>query len=131
MKKTMGLFIFVCLFIFSSTSLATSAKKSNTKTLAHHCAVYKKNAQKAKARYNVNKKELDRLEVKLNVLEEDRRQMPSSTRMARMVLSKEMQSLRHEHRKNLDQSKFFLSKHIEYTKAVLRTCAQRSQARGH
>ncbi len=128
MKYLVNWLVLPCFLFFASTASASNEQKAIEKTRAHHCAVYKKNAQKSKARYDSSKKQLDVLEVKLKVLGEEQKRMPSSTRMANLVVTKKMQTLRKEHRQSLKESKTNLANHIEYTKAVMRACAQIGRA---
>jgi hypothetical protein len=119
------LWIFGSIFLlFGFPSLAIQSQKAVNKTRAYQCATYKKNAQKAKHRYHKNKKELDRLEVKLKVLSEDHLRMPAEARMASLVVSKKMEALRKQQRRNIAASKLLLAKHIEYTRAVQKACVQ-------
>ena len=124
MRNLMRVLILPSIFFLSSTALAKSEKALTPKTKAHQCAVYKKNAKKARHLYKNNKKQAKRLDIQLKVLSKDQKRMPSSVKMAKRVVDTQIKKLKVNKKQKLAKSLKYLEKHIQYVKAAKRTCAQ-------
>lgn len=114
------------LFFFSTTAIAKNKQspKMTVKTKAHQCAVYKKNAKKAKKLYSANKSKAKKINVQLKVLAKDAHRMPANVKLAKKVVSHQLHRLEVTKKKSLSLSLKYLEKHIQYVKAAQRTCAQ-------
>jgi len=134
MKNLMKVLILPSLFIICTTAQAKNSSNAKAtkkegvvmkaKNQAHQCAIYKKNAKKARQLYSVNKKKVNRLNIQLKVLAKDQKRMPSSVKMAKKVVDHQITKLKFAKKKRLDRSLKYLEKHIQYTKAFKRSCAQ-------
>ncbi len=125
MKKIVVLLTLSFFFTFSSSAMATEAKIKNKtmKTKAHECAMFTKNAKKARKLYTDNKslavKEFDQVKA----LQSDQKRMPANAKMAKQVVDRKIDSLSKAKRQHLMNSLKYLEKHIQYVKAAKRSCA--------
>lgn len=124
MKTLMRMLIVPSIFILSSTALAKEKKVATPKTKAHQCAVYKKNAKKAKKLYSVNKKQIKKLDKQLKVLSKDQKRMPANVKMANKVVKHTIKTLKISKKQKMAKTLKYLEKHVQYVKAAKRTCAQ-------
>lgn len=111
-------------FFFSTTTLAAGVKKQVKKTKAHQCAVYVKNAKKARHLYSVNRKQATNINHKMTVLKKDQKRVPASAKMAKVLVQKQLVRMEKGKKKSVKNSLKYLEKHIQYVKAAKRTCAQ-------
>ncbi len=125
MKKIVVLTALSLFFTFGSSALAKDGKVKNKtmKTKAHECAMFTKNAKKARKLYTDNKslavKEFDQVKA----LKSDQKRMPANAKMAKQVVDRKINSLSKAKRQHLMNSLKYLEQHIQYVKAAKRSCA--------
>ena len=121
--KLIKVLILSGIFFFGMTATAKSEKKVRTKTKAHQCAVFKKNAKKARKLYSANKIAAIKINKQVKVLKKDRKELPKKAAAAKNVVGKKIKKLAKAKDKKLVNSLKYLEKHIKYVKAAKRTCA--------
>ena len=111
------------IFFFGFSAVAKSNKVVKNKTKAHQCAVFKKNAKKARKLYSKNKIAAIKINNQVKDLKKDRKQLPQKAEAAKKVVRKKIKKLAVAKDKRLVKSLKYLEKHIKYVKAAKRTCA--------
>jgi G:T/U-mismatch repair DNA glycosylase len=109
----------------AKTTAKNSTQATVKKTKAHQCAVFKKNAKKARHLYSTNKKQAKKINVTLKGLVKEQKRMPSSTKITKKVVKNQIMKLQIAKKKKVNRSLKYLEKHIKYTKAFKRSCAQK------
>lgn len=121
--KHLNVLILSGIFFFSFSAVAKSEKAVAKKTKAHQCAVFKKNAKKARKLYSKNKIAAIKINKQVKVLKKDRKQLPKKAQAAKSVVGKKIKKLAKAKDRKLVNSLKYLEKHIKYVKAAKRTCA--------
>lgn len=123
MKKIVVLMTLSSFFTLSSTAMAKEAKNKTMKTKAHECAMYTKNAKKARQLYSENKTQAVAEFDQVKALKSDQKRMPANAKVAKQVVDRKIDSLYKAKRQHLMNSLKYLEKHIQYVKAAKRSCA--------
>lgn len=122
MRKWMIL-ILPSIFILSHTAQAKNIKVEKNKAASYQCAVYKKNAKKAKHIYNAIRKKAKKMDKQLASLTKDQKRMPANVKTAKKLLDNQIAKLKVTKNKKLAKSMKYLEKHFQYKQAA-KTCAQ-------
>ncbi len=123
MIKDLFLIKVLLVFLVSPSVMAKQKQEfKSSKTKNHQCAVYTKNAKKARRLYSQNKTQAVHENKQVQALKTDQRRMPASTKLAKNVVNKKIESLSRSKRQHLMNSLKYLEKHIQYVKAAKRTC---------
>ncbi len=124
MKVVTPPLVLLSVFFFSHSAQAGQGSK-NLKSKAHHCAVFKNNAQKAKSRYGENRRQAEQLFTKIKKLQKNQQRLPANVQLAKKVVNRELEKLSLGKKQKLVLSLKYLEKHILYSRAAQRNCTSK------
>ena len=120
MKSIKCLMLLPGFFFFVSTSMAVESKTSDTKkTKAHHCAMFKRNAMKAKHLYALSRAKAQDLKNQVKDLKKDQKRLPAEAKTTKKIVIEKIHLLSDVKTQKLAISLKYLENHIYFITVIL------------